>query len=135
MIEPKKLPNSGIITLDPNVNISSNDSYQITGLDENGQVLLNIELKIVDESVFRPRTLSISLPLITSLNSRRVSVLINNQTLNKINVFGHKDWVTDSQIDFVNGADSIPFISASGFQSFNLVGTTMWQSLAETIIP
>lgn len=46
MIEPKKLPNSGIITLNPNVNISSNDSYQITGLDENGQVLLNIELKI-----------------------------------------------------------------------------------------
>jgi hypothetical protein len=64
---------SSVITIDG----SSTNTFQLTGLDANGKVLTQINVKVIAGATPQA-TLNITLPLIASINGRTIQFNINS---------------------------------------------------------
>lgn len=135
MAEITKLPNSAIITLDISLVTNPDYLYSVSCLDQNGQVISNVIINII-ESIPPPppilkKIITIFLPTISSVNNRNVSVKVNRSNLIYPVVIAGAVNSDGDTIDAINGESAIPCVNGSGYQVAQVIGGNEWQSLAE----
>ena len=113
-----KIGGSANITLDLNVNTN----WELTGLDGQGRVLLDVNVKI-KQSIVPTASINIFLPTIASLNSRNVTFNIDSNNFG--NIIGLKSIDSDkingeTTLSIAYPKQSVAPVSVSGNDNWTL---------------